>query len=88
MVIKFSARYKLELRSVYDFIAKDSPDRAGEFCELVTKKLDNLLVFPHVGRMRADGAREFIFRGYVVPYLVENDEIIVLGIYKSNQWKY
>ncbi|WP_340136993.1 hypothetical protein [Campylobacter hyointestinalis] len=34
-----------------------------------------------------DNIRDFIFKGYVMPFLIQDDTIIVLGIYKENQWE-
>ena len=35
-----------------------------------------------------DNRRELIYKGYIVPYFINNDEILLLGIYKENLWEF
>lgn len=87
MVLKLRPRYKSELKAISDFIAIDSPQRAKAFAKNITLKLNILLSFPHIGRLRDENIREFVYKGYVVPYFVDGDEINILGIYKENEWE-
>lgn len=87
MVI-FSTRFKKELKKVYDFIAKDSKFRADKFKNEVVSKVEILDDFPYIGReVDNKNKREFIYKGYIIPYIVKGDDVLVLGIYKQNIWK-
>ncbi|EAJ4425079.1 TPA: type II toxin-antitoxin system RelE/ParE family toxin, partial [Campylobacter jejuni] len=35
-----------------------------------------------------ENIRDLIFKGYIIPYLIDKskNEIVILGIYKSNLW--
>lgn len=86
MVITTTPRFESEIQDIFDFIAKDSKERAKKFRKELSEKIKNLLIFPHMGRIRSDNVRDFIHKGYVVPYTINNDEISILGIYKENEW--
>ena len=34
-----------------------------------------------------ESIRDLIFKSYVIPYLIDNEVIYVLGIYKANEWQ-
>ena len=38
-------------------------------------------------KVKKDNARDLIFKGYVIPYLIESETIYVLGIYGANEWQ-
>lgn len=42
---------------------------------------------PLIGRPKGQNRREFIYREYVVPYVIKEEKIVLLGIYKANLWK-
>ena len=87
MVITTSPRFESEIQDIFDFIAKDSKERAKKFRKEISAKINNLLEFPHIGRMRDENIRELIHKGYVIPYFINDDEINILGIYKENEWR-
>ena len=80
MVITTSPRFESEIQDIFDFIAKDSKE--------ISAKINNLLIFTHIGRKKDDNRRELIYKGYIVPYFINNDEILLLGIYKENLWEF
>ena len=80
MVITTSPRFESEI--------KDSKERAKKFRKEISAKINNLLVFPHIGRKKDNNRRELIYKGYIVPYFINNDEILLLGIYKENLWEF
>ena len=73
------------MQGIFDFIAKDSKERAKKFRQELSSKIKNLLIFPYICRIRSDNVREFIYKGYVVTYTINNEEISILGIYKENE---
>lgn len=86
MVITTTPRFESEMQDIFDFISLDSKERAKKFRLDLATKIKNLLIFPYIGRIRSDNVRELIYKGYVVPYTINNDEISILGIYKENEW--
>jgi plasmid stabilization system protein ParE len=50
------------------------------------ERLDSLVDHPRKGRPTEDGGRELIYKGYTIPYLIDGDEIVVMGIFNQNQW--
>ena len=91
MVIKRTARFNRELKAVFDFIAKDNPNRAREFRDRLIAKLQTISDSPLMYRKSMsfddERVRDLIFKSYVIPYAIEDDVIYVLGIYGSNEWQ-
>lgn len=91
MVIRRTARFNRELRAVFDFIAKDSPNRARDFRDKLIAKLQTISDSPLMYRKSVnfddERIRDLIFKSYVIPYAIEADVIYVLGIYGSNEWQ-
>lgn len=72
---------------IYNFIAKDKRKTAKEFLGKVKTHIETLTDHPHKGRLSDDGNRELIHKGYTIPYLVDGDNIVILGIFNQNEWK-
>ena len=91
MVIKRTARFNRELRAVFDFIAKDSPSRARDFRNELIAKIERTAQAPFICRksinFNDESIRDLIFKGYVIPYLIDDEVIYILGIYKANEWE-
>ncbi|MFA6143883.1 MAG: type II toxin-antitoxin system RelE/ParE family toxin [Sulfurimonas sp.] len=49
--------------------------------------METLTDHPHKGRLSDDGNRELIHKGYTIPYLVDGENIVILGIFNQNEWK-
>ncbi|CUU77915.1 type II toxin-antitoxin system RelE/ParE family toxin [Campylobacter hyointestinalis] len=92
MQIKFNARFFDELNDIKIFIAKDSNKRADIFIDEILKHCLDLKLFPYACRsskkVKSKNARDLIYKGYVIPYLIDDEVIIILGIYKANQWQF
>ena len=86
-----SERFVDELNQISDFIAQDSISKAIEFQTELLQNLQIIAQQPFAFRKSVsfddDKARDFIYKKYVIPYFVNNTEILLLGIYKSNLWK-
>jgi plasmid stabilization system protein ParE len=86
-------RYISELQDIMGFIAKDSTDRALKFEDDIEEKLNNLPNMPYKFRQSLyfndKQIRDLIFKGYVVPYLIDkqNNLIVILGINKYKIYK-
>lgn len=76
--------------NITDFIAEDSIDRAIDFHNTLFDKLDELDYMPYKFRKSLcyndNNIRDFIFKGYVAPYFIDEskDIIVVLDIFKEN----
>ena len=91
MVIRRTARFNRELKAVFDFIAKDNPNRAREFRDRLIAKLQTISDSPLMYRKSMsfddERVRDLIFKSYVIPFAIEGEAIYVLGIYKANEWQ-
>lgn len=86
MQVKKSNRFKSELKQIVKFIGESSPKNAERFYYTIMERLDRLVDHPRKGRPTDDGERELTYKGYTIPYLIDGENIIVLGIFNQNQW--
>lgn len=90
MQIIKTKRFNDELLQIYDFIAQDSIPRADKFRNELENSLENLSNFPKKYRksIKSDdeSIRDLIFKEYVVPYKIYENEIFILGIFAHNKW--
>ena len=91
MVIKYKPKFERELKIIFDFIAKDSLNRAREFRNELIAKIERTAQTPFICRksinFNDESIRDLIFKGYVIPYLIDDEVIYMLGIYKANEWE-
>jgi plasmid stabilization system protein ParE len=82
------AYFTQNLERIILYIADDSKSRARNFRNNLHKRLNSLDSFPYKFRksihFNNDDIRDYIFMGYTIPYLVdeEKDVIVVLDIFK------
>ena len=83
--------FDTQLDDVLDFIAEDSLNKAIEFMSELEDKLETLPYMPYKFRksiyFEHDEIRDFIFKGYVIPYFIDKLEskIVLLGIVKYRE---
>ena len=91
MVIEYKPKFERELKIIFDFIAKDSLNRAREFRNELIAKIERTAQTPFICRksinFNDESIRDLIFKSYVIPYLIDDEVIYVLGIYKANEWQ-
>ncbi|WP_103595037.1 type II toxin-antitoxin system RelE/ParE family toxin [Campylobacter concisus] len=91
MVIKYKPKFERELKMIFDFIAKDSLSRAREFRNELITKIERTAQTPFICRKSInfdnESIRDLIFKSYVIPYLIDDEVIYILGIYKANEWQ-
>lgn len=93
MILEKSLRFDSELEIIIEFIAKDSPNRALQFFDELVSKINQIPSNPYIRRKRKslddDNIREMIFKGYTIPFFIdnENEKILVLGIFNQNLWE-
>jgi toxin ParE1/3/4 len=81
-----------DVKSIYDFIAKDSADRAALFIERIIESTDCLQNFPNTGRIIKEigrkECREVIYGSYRIMYEIKGDEVRIAGIvHSARDWK-
>lgn len=75
-------------QAILRFIARDSKSKAIDFSNDLFKKINNLPNHPYKFRHSfyhdSIQVRDFVYKGYTVPYLIDetNDMIILLDIFK------
>ncbi|MDD5399622.1 MAG: type II toxin-antitoxin system RelE/ParE family toxin [Sulfurimonas sp.] len=89
MQITKDVKFLTSLQSTLEFIAKDSLNQALLFNSELNKKIDDLKFMPFKFRKSLyhfdENIRDLIYKGYCIPYLVEDEKIVILNIFKNNQ---
>lgn len=82
--------FSKELDDILGFIARDSAKARDRFKSELTSSLKKLDFMPYKFRQSTSfddkNIRDFIYKGYVVPYLIDkaNNKIFLLAIFKHN----
>lgn len=87
MRIRRSGRFEYELGEIIDYIAQDNKSAAKAFGRSLQSAIETLIDHPNKGRLNDHGYRELVHKGYTIPYLVDDEAIVVLGIFNQNNWK-
>jgi len=89
--IKYSYRFENEFLEIYTFIAFNSKTQANKFKNELKNSIENIVDMPYKNRKslksKDDTVRELIFKSYVIPYKIEDNEIWILGIFNHNLWE-
>lgn len=89
MKIQFTDEAVAKLRAIHDFIAKDSPTRAVEMVDRLTRRALQVAELPHAGRMvpeyQRDMLREVLERPYRIIDRIQADGIEVLTVMHYRQ---
>ena len=89
MEIILSEQFKEEIKSILDFYADRSKSEkvANDFLEGL---FENTFAyrFRKNQYFHKDNIRDLIFKGYVIPFIIEDDTIKILSIYKHNLPKF
>jgi len=77
------------LDEILDYIALDSLEKALDFVHELQTKFETLPFMPYKFRKSIyfdnENIRDFIYKGYVIPYLVDQECIVILGIVKYRE---
>jgi plasmid stabilization system protein ParE len=91
MNINFSERFEEEFFVIYKYIAEDSFQHADNFKKELMESMQILKDFPLMYRkskkFQDKAVRDMIFKKYVIPYKIEENEILILGIFNQNLWQ-
>jgi len=88
MNIEFSPQFERAILDILNYIQKNNKQASNNFQNRLFKKLESLAIFPYKFRKSIyyndEYVRDFIFMGYTIPYLIDEDKkvIIVLDIFK------
>ncbi len=83
--------FTTNLKDILKFIAKDSKTKAFNFNSQLFYHINGIVNMPYKFRKSkyyySDNVRDFIFKGYTIPYLIDENHklIVLLDIFK---WSY
>jgi plasmid stabilization system protein ParE len=86
--IQYNPNFRKNFGFIWDYIAKDSVNRANNFKSKLKLSIQNLENFPYKYRQSNYyddiNIRDLIFKGYTVPYLINSNTntIVILDIFK------
>jgi toxin ParE1/3/4 len=83
-----SPQTEIDLTSIYNFIADDSPRAANAWLERIEATFDMLSEMPQGGRARDDltpGLRSFPVGNYIIFYTPVPDGIVVIRVMHGHQ---
>jgi hypothetical protein len=82
MIIQYDENFSL----IWSFIELDSENRANDFKIELKQQIENIPYFPYKFRKLRwfdnENVRDLVFKGYTIPYLVLDDKIVILDIFK------
>ena len=80
--------FSIALDNILDYISRDGVNYAIKFNRKLEKAINNIPNFPYKSRKSwyhdDENIRDYIFKGYTIPYLIDNDknQIALLDIFK------
>ncbi|MBI1389897.1 MAG: type II toxin-antitoxin system RelE/ParE family toxin [bacterium] len=77
-----------DLEELWNFIAKDSVNRADRFVEMIFNQFEKITINPHIGRIRRElqaGIRSFPFQNHVIYYQVLSERIEIIRVLHDAQ---
>ena len=81
-----------QLDAILDFYSKDSIETTRAFYSELVERLKSISYMPYRFRknktINREDTRDLIFKGYVVVFRIEQDDIKILAIYKHNLTPY
>jgi toxin ParE1/3/4 len=88
MTIRWTPTGSDDLEAIYDYIARDSPERAHATMQRIVSEIETLKRHPLTGRKGlVSGTRELVVAPYIVVYHVtEETAEIVHIIHSARQW--
>lgn len=71
-----------ELEQIYNYIEQDSEFYANKTINEINKRIDNLLLFPEMGKVinEKQNIRQIIYKSYKILYIFNSNKIYILHI--------
>jgi toxin ParE1/3/4 len=91
MAHRLALEAEAELDDIWYYVAKESGsiDIADRLVDSITERFYLLARHPHIGRRRDEdlrpGLRSFPVGEYVIIYRVEEDEVLILHVYRGSR---
>ncbi|MGA7318117.1 MAG: type II toxin-antitoxin system RelE/ParE family toxin [Silvibacterium sp.] len=91
MAHRLAPEAEAELDDIWYYVAKESGsiDIADRLVDSITERFYLLARHPHIGRRRDEdlrpGLRSFPVGEYVIIYRVEEDEVLILHVYRGSR---
>ncbi|MBI2840667.1 MAG: type II toxin-antitoxin system RelE/ParE family toxin [Acidobacteria bacterium] len=89
LTIRWTDRARNDLVEIGDFIARDNPDAAARWVEMLIKAVELASTFPPSGRVvpeiDRDDIREIIRHSYRIVYRVSAEAIDVLTVFEGHR---
>jgi len=87
--IEWSLKAENDLNEIIDYIAQDSLEYALSFYEQVREKVENLILFPKMGRVVPEldepNIRELILRNYRIIYRILGEKIQIVRLFHGSR---
>jgi addiction module RelE/StbE family toxin len=84
MTIVWSNRAIERLAAIHDYIAHDTPQRAGTMLKELFESVEQLRMFPHSGKVVPEyervEIREVLASNYRILYRISNDRIEIVNV--------
>ena len=90
MRLAYSREAVADLVRLRTFIAEKNPAAAARVAEELIARIENLLVFPHMGRPvtqapEPEVVRDMIFGNYIVRYSVHGEALVILRLWHHHK---
>jgi len=88
LTLEYNSTFRKNFGNIWDYISKDSVNRANSFKNQIKSKLNNLENSPYKYRKSFyyddDNIRDCIYKGYTIPYLIDpnKNKILIIDIFK------
>jgi plasmid stabilization system protein ParE len=91
MRIDWAGPARRDLQSIRDYVARDSAYYADRLVERIVGAVDNLSVFPELGRIVPEVARpdirELLCGNYRVMYRLQTDRVLIVAVvHAARDW--
>ena len=87
--IEWSSKAENDLNEIIDYIAQDSLEYALSFYEQVREKVENLILFPKMGRIVSEldepNIRELFLRNYRIIYRISEKKIQIVRLFHGSR---
>ena len=92
MKLLLSKRFQSDLEKILIFYSQKSFEASENFYNSLFNKIKSIEFMPYRFRknryFHKENVRDLIFNGYVIPFIIQDNDITILAIYKQNLPKF